>query len=60
MLALLAEKPDPFREPEVIWGTAGIALVGVVFLNEGWDVLKGVALLMIIGGVIVLNLHGAH
>ena len=53
----------PVSVTYAVWsglGTAGIALVGVVFLNEGWDVLKGVALLMIIGGVIVLNLHGAH
>lgn len=40
-------------------GTAGIALVGVLFLGEGWGVLKGVALLMIIGGVLILNLQGA-
>ena len=53
----------PVSVTYAVWsglGTAGIALVGVVFLDEGWDVLKGVALLMIIGGVIVLNLHGAH
>lgn len=41
-LALLAEgKPDPFREPEVIWGTAGIALAllagaFVIWLVERW------------------------
>ncbi len=53
----------PVSVTYAVWsglGTAGIALVGVVFLNEGWDLLKGVALLMIIGGVLVLNLHGAH
>jgi small multidrug resistance pump len=41
-------------------GTAGIALVGVVLLGESWDLVKALALLMIIGGVLVLNLHGAH
>jgi len=41
-------------------GTAGIALVGVLLLDEPWDVVKGVALLMIIGGVLILNLQGAH
>ena len=41
-------------------GTAGIALVGVLLLDEPWDLVKGLALLMIIGGVLVLNLHGAH
>jgi small multidrug resistance pump len=39
-------------------GTAGIALVGVLFLGEDWGILNGVALLMIIGGVLILNLHG--
>lgn len=41
-------------------GTAGIALVGVLFLGEGMGLLKAVALLMIVGGVVVLNLNGAH
>lgn len=41
-------------------GTAGIALVGALLLDEPLDVLKGLALLMIIGGVVILNLHGAH
>jgi small multidrug resistance pump len=42
-------------------GTAGIALVGALFLDERIDVVKGAALLMIIGGVLLLNLHGtAH
>jgi hypothetical protein len=41
-LALLAQgKPDPLREPEVIWGTAGIALallVGafVIWMVDRW------------------------
>jgi len=41
-------------------GTAGIALVGVLLLHEPMDAVKALALLMIIGGVVVLNLHGAH
>jgi small multidrug resistance pump len=41
-------------------GTAGIALVGVLLLDEPWDLLKGLALLMIVGGVLVLNRPGAH
>lgn len=41
-------------------GTAGIALVGVLFLGEGIGLLKAFALLMIVGGVVMLNLHGAH
>ncbi|QWZ07214.1 multidrug efflux SMR transporter [Nocardioides panacis] len=53
----------PVSVTYAVWsglGTAGIALVGVVLLGEPWDLLKGLALLMIIGGVLVLNLHGAH
>jgi len=41
-------------------GTATIAAVGVLFLGERFDVVKAVAMLMIIGGVVVLNLHAAH
>ena len=54
----------PVSVSYAVWsglGTAGIALVGVLFLDEGWDFLKALALLMIIGGVVVLNLHStAH
>ena len=41
-------------------GTAGIALVGVLLLGERMDLVKVAALLLIMGGVLVLNLHGAH
>ena len=41
-------------------GTAGIATVGVLLLGEQWSVLKGLALVMIIGGVLILNLQGSH
>ncbi|NUR06177.1 MAG: multidrug efflux SMR transporter [Nocardioidaceae bacterium] len=40
-------------------GTAGIAVVGVLLLGERLDVLKALALAMIIGGVVILNLNGA-
>src|SRR5512146_555158 len=53
----------PVSVTYAVWsglGTAGIALVGVLLLDERWDPLKALALLMIIGGVVVLNLHGAH
>jgi small multidrug resistance pump len=46
-----------------IWagvGTAGIAVIGVVALGETFDVTKVVAISLIISGVVVLNLHGAH
>ncbi len=53
----------PVSVSYAVWsglGTAGIALVGAVFLGEGIDVVSGVALLLIIGGVLILNLHGVH
>ena len=53
----------PVSVAYAVWsglGTAGIAVVGVVFLDERLDLVKVAALLMIIGGVLVLNLHGAH
>jgi len=41
-------------------GTAAIAVVGVTFLGETWDAVKVGALALIVLGVVVLNLHGAH
>jgi len=41
-------------------GTAGIVVIGLLFLGERIDVLKATALAMIIVGVVVLNLHTAH
>lgn len=46
-----------------IWsgvGTAAIATIGVVFLGEGMTVVKAAGLALIIVGVVVLNLGGAH
>ena len=53
----------PVSVAYAVWsglGTAGIAVVGVLFLDERLDLVKAAALMMIIGGVVVLNLHGAH
>ena len=53
----------PVSVAYAIWaglGTAAIAVVGVVVLGESWDVTKVAALSLIIVGVVVLNLHGAH
>lgn len=41
-------------------GTASIALVGALVLGERLDLVKVTALALIIVGVVVLNLHGAH
>jgi small multidrug resistance pump len=53
----------PVSVTYAVWsglGTAGIALVGVLLLGERMDLVKAAALLLIIGGVLVLNLHAAH
>jgi small multidrug resistance pump len=62
-LLALVIRHIPVSVTYAVWaglGTAGIALVGVLLLGERLDVVKGLALAMIIGGVVVLNLHGAH
>ncbi|MEU6716519.1 SMR family transporter [Nonomuraea sp. NPDC046802] len=46
-----------------IWsgaGTAAIALIGAVFMGETLTPLKIGGILLIIGGVVILNLAGAH
>jgi len=41
-------------------GTAIVAVIGATFLGETWDPVKVAALCLIIAGVVVLNLQGAH
>ncbi|MFD4528984.1 DMT family transporter [Streptomyces sp. NPDC058470] len=46
-----------------IWagvGTAAIAAIGMVFLGEGLNAAKLTGIALIIGGVVLLNLGGAH
>ncbi|WUS96401.1 multidrug efflux SMR transporter [Streptomyces sp. NBC_00708] len=46
-----------------IWagvGTAAVALIGMVFLGESAGPLKVAGVLLVIAGVVVLNLGGAH
>ncbi|MFJ5917801.1 DMT family transporter [Streptomyces ardesiacus] len=46
-----------------IWagvGTAAIATIGVVFMGEGMTLTKAAGIALIIVGVVVLNLGGAH
>jgi small multidrug resistance pump len=62
-LLTLVVKEIPVSVTYAIWaglGTAAIAVVGVVFLDESVDLLKIVALGLIITGVVLLNVHGAH
>ncbi len=53
----------PVSVTYAVWsglGTAGIAVIGVVFLGERLGPVQTAALLLIIIGVVVLNLAGAH
>jgi small multidrug resistance pump len=62
-LLALVVRQIPVSITYAVWsgvGTAAIAIFGVVVLGERIDPLKILALTMIIGGVVVLNLHTAH
>jgi small multidrug resistance pump len=53
----------PVSVAYAVWsglGTALIATIGMCVLGEHTDALKLTALAMIVGGVVVLNLHHAH
>jgi small multidrug resistance pump len=41
-------------------GTAAIAVIGALFLNESMNLLKAAGIGLIICGVVVLNLAGTH
>ncbi|AEA27613.1 DMT family transporter [Pseudonocardia benzenivorans] len=41
-------------------GTAAVVLIGVLFLGEGLSLVKAGGVLLIIGGVVLLNLSGGH
>jgi small multidrug resistance pump len=46
-----------------IWsglGTAAVVVIGSVFLGEGLTLVKFAGIALIIGGVVVLNVGGAH
>jgi small multidrug resistance pump len=62
-LLAIVVRQVPVSVAYAIWsglGTAAIAVVGVIALGEQWDLTKAGALALIIVGVVVLNLHGAH
>lgn len=59
----LALKRLPVGTLYALWagiGTALIALVGVLAFGESFTVVKGAGIVLIIAGVILLNLTGAH
>jgi small multidrug resistance pump len=62
-LLALVIRQIPVSVTYAVWaglGTAGIAAVGVLLLGERLDAIKITALTMIIAGVVILNLRGAH
>jgi small multidrug resistance pump len=53
----------PVSVTYAVWaglGTAAIAVIGVVFLGESWNPVKLTAIALIVVGVVMLNLYGAH
>ncbi len=53
----------PVSVTYAVWsgvGTAAVAVVGVLWLGERLDWLSVSALVMIVAGVVLLNLHAAH
>lgn len=62
-LLALVVRHIPVSTTYAVWsglGTAAVAVIGVVWLGESWDMVKVLALAMIVVGVVMLNLHGAH
>jgi len=62
-LLALVIRHIPVSVTYAVWsgvGTAGVALVGVLCLGERLGLLQTGALLLIIAGVVILNLAGAH
>ncbi|MBM7518140.1 DMT family transporter [Nocardioides nitrophenolicus] len=62
-LLAMVVKHLPVSVAYAVWaglGTAGMAVVGVLFLGERVDLLKAAALALIVLGVVLLNLAGTH
>ena len=62
LLAIVVEHM-PVSTAYAVWsglGTAAVAVIGALWLGESWDPVKVAALAMIVLGVVVLNLQGAH
>ena len=62
-LLSVAVRQIPVSVAYAVWaglGTVGIVLVGYLVLDEPLNAVKVGAIAMIVAGVLVLNLHGAH
>ncbi len=56
-------KTVPVGVTYAVWsglGTAAIVAIGVAFFGESLSVVKVLGLVLVVGGVVVLNLGGAH
>lgn len=62
LLAIIVEHL-PVSVAYALWsgiGTAAVAVIGYLFLGESLTLVKAAALALIIAGVVILNLQGAH
>lgn len=62
-LLTIVVKEIPVSVTYAVWaglGTAAIAVIGVMFLDEPLGVAKVVAITLIVSGVVLLNFQGAH
>jgi small multidrug resistance pump len=62
-LLTLVVRDIPVSIAYAVWaglGTAGIAVVGMIWLGEPLGVVKAAGIALIVGGVLVLNLYGTH
>ena len=62
LLALVVQRMS-VSTTYAVWsgaGTAAVAVIGVLWLGESWNPVKVVAIAMIVLGVVLLNLQGAH
>lgn len=63
LLLAQAVKQVPVGVAYAMWsglGTAAIVTIGVMFLDEPLSTPKVIGVALIIGGVVLLNLRGAH
>lgn len=63
VLLAIVVRDMPVGVAYAVWaglGTAAIAVVGVLFLDESLTFAKIAGIVLVIGGVVTLNLGGAH
>jgi len=61
--ARLLKDGFPVGVAYAIWagvGVAAVAVIGAVFLHEGFSLAKGIGLFLVISGVLVLELGTSH